>query len=102
MKMQSTREKYLVTKMGVQYKHCTDNYVFTGQGMWSEGEYFYKLFKWAQNSSWWGYLKRDYIGDEGDGILGPLYYPIDESYIDAEMLANAIYSYFLKKEEVPF
>lgn len=93
MKMQEARERFLVEQMGVVYNHCSDHYIFTTQGMWTEWEYFGRLWVWANEQKWWGKIKLTLIAEEGDGTFGPLYWPIDETYINPEMFAIAVYSH---------
>lgn len=98
MKMNGIREKYLIEAMGRKFYHCMMDAIYTDKGMVDEWRYFGMLWEWARKQIFWGNFVEHHVGMDSDEV-GPLFWGIDQAFIDPEMFATILYAYLQEREK---
>lgn len=91
------REKFLVESMGIKFYRIAVGMIYTDKGIFSEWEYFGKLYNWAQEQPFWGHFMNEFGTD--DGIQGPLHYSLPQQLVDPEAFAEFVYMFLTEEIE---
>jgi len=86
------REKYILENMGIKYHHGVRGTIYCSKGTVTEWEYFGLMYEWASGQPFWPRFLKLRVGEEID-YLGPLYFPIQQEFINAELFANALFEF---------
>lgn len=84
--------KFIMSRMGLEFKSAHEDLIFHTKGGWSEWEYFGKVFMWAQKQHFWGHFKEETIGEDSFE-KGPLLWPISEEFIHPDTFIMHLYEF---------